>query len=280
MSGRACIWRYVGQQRFFSSRPNSTITPPYLALDNPHFFRLLASLTVLPVSSTLQELRAEVNGSQSYDVERIDDGTVGENNDPLPLSDIGVQSNKNARLEGDCTYGPGGDSTQERSIWARTSLTAFLNLIANVPIDLVVAVRYKLAGTRPSYLVVFGLLEISTCALACSFSAWPTMQALFCVVAAFFHRENSERNGTAFRSCLQVLVSTTVGDGQVTTNNHGACPRCFDRQGTAKAGTGIRKATMRTTGASRLTTTTPMLCSPRNAQYRPTRTGRTGPTSR
>ena len=48
-----------------------------------------------------------------------------------------------------------GDTT-DATMWARTSLPAFLELIADVPIDLVVAVRYKYTVNRPSHLVVFG----------------------------------------------------------------------------------------------------------------------------
>ena len=45
----------------------------------------------------------------------------------------------------------------DASMWVRTSLPAFLELISNVPIKLVVvAVRYKYWPNKPSHLVVFG----------------------------------------------------------------------------------------------------------------------------
>ena len=48
-------------------------------------------------------------------------------------------------------------------MWARTSLDAFLELIAGIPIELVSAVRYKYTANRPSHLVVFGPQNFHMC---------------------------------------------------------------------------------------------------------------------
>lgn len=59
-------------------------------------------------------------------------------------------------LENDCKHGPGSESTDDSSVWARTSLEALLDLIGEVPVHLAAAVRYKLTRARPGHVVVFG----------------------------------------------------------------------------------------------------------------------------
>ena len=52
--------------------------------------------------------------------------------------------------------GPEAESTDDSSVWARTSLEALLDLIGDLPVHVAAAVRYKLTPTRPGHVVVFG----------------------------------------------------------------------------------------------------------------------------
>ena len=115
----------------------------------------------------MQEVSREVHASQAYDVDLVTTASYDDIGTPLPLSASSVayirsmrpklnileQAPPDTDLEGGC--GAAGDKT-DATMWARTSLPAFLELIADVPIDLVVAVRYKYTVNRPSHLVVFG----------------------------------------------------------------------------------------------------------------------------
>lgn len=108
-----------------------------------------------------------MDGSQSYDAELVTRGDVDENGSPTPLREVTLDRIRSARLklnildvappdtdlEGE-TWTSG--SLSDVSMWARTSLPAFLHLIADVPVVLVVAVRYKYTTNKPSHLVVFG----------------------------------------------------------------------------------------------------------------------------
>lgn len=94
-------------------------------------------------------------------------GCVDSNGDPLPLSDECLARIRSLRskynilrvspsptdLDGDTPTDP---DAEDNTMWARTSLDAFLELIAAIPIELVAAVRYKYTANRPSHLVVFG----------------------------------------------------------------------------------------------------------------------------
>lgn len=96
----------------------------------------------------MQELKGEVGGSQSYDVELIFRGTADDEGDVLPLSANQSRRIRDARLslnilheappdtdlDGYSAHEPDGGSTDDNSTWARTSLDAFLGLIADVPI--------------------------------------------------------------------------------------------------------------------------------------------------
>ena len=59
-------------------------------------------------------------------------------------------------LENDCMRGPEAESTDDSSIWARTSLEALLDLIGDLPVHVAAAVRYKLTPAWPGHVVVFG----------------------------------------------------------------------------------------------------------------------------
>ena len=92
-------------------------------------------------------------------------------------------------------------------MWARTSLDAFLELIARIPIELVATVRYKYTANRPSHLVVFGPQNFLMCS---------------CLQLV--------RHGLPCRHYLAVLVNLigrTGGPDEVTFNHtfHGACVR-------------------------------------------------------
>ena len=127
----------------------------------------LASTTVLCLCSMMQEVSREVYASQAYDVDLVTTASYDDIGTPLPLSASSVayirsmrpklnileQAPPDTDLEGG--FCAAGDTT-DATMWARTSLPAFLELIADVPIDLVVAVRYKYTVNRPSHLVVFG----------------------------------------------------------------------------------------------------------------------------
>ena len=97
----------------------------------------------------------------------MNSGREDDNGDPLPLHEHDLAKIRSLRLklnilqvappdtdlEGDQLA---GEAAVDNTMWARTSLSAFLDLIADVPIELVVAVRYKWTANRPGHLVVFG----------------------------------------------------------------------------------------------------------------------------
>lgn len=114
-----------------------------------------------------------MGGSQSYDVELITAGAVGDDGHSSPVDNsrlrAQIQGSHNrfsafeeapadTDLDQDLKINlePTAQSTEDNSQWARTSLTAFLEIIDPVPIHLVVAVRYNLLATKPSHVVVFG----------------------------------------------------------------------------------------------------------------------------
>ncbi|CAB1108529.1 unnamed protein product [Ectocarpus sp. CCAP 1310/34] len=128
----------------------------------------------------------EVDEAQSYDAELVSSGRVEENGDPLPLHEHDLAKIRSLRLklnilhvappdtdlEGDQLA---GEAAVDNTMWARTLLSAFLDLIEDIPIELVVAVRYKWTANRPSHLVVFGhhnfhlcsCLQLLRCGLPC-----------------------------------------------------------------------------------------------------------------
>ena len=59
-------------------------------------------------------------------------------------------------LKNDCMRGSEAESTDDSSIWARTSLEALLDLIGDLPVHVAAAVRYRLTPARPGHVVVFG----------------------------------------------------------------------------------------------------------------------------
>ena len=117
-----------------------------------------------------QEIKAQFDGSQSYEAELVTPGCVDENGNPLPLDEELLAKIRSMRpklnilhvappdtdLEGD-------QHASDNTMWARTSLSGFLDLIAEIPIELVVAVRYKYTANRPSHLVVFGPGDFHLC---------------------------------------------------------------------------------------------------------------------
>jgi len=123
------------------------------------------------VRANSQEVRAEVGGSLSYDVDVICAGAAGDDGSPLPMGD-GVlrqklqdaefnlnllhQAPPDTDLENDCMHGCQAESSRDSSVWARTSLEALLDLVGEVPVHLAAAVRYKLTPTRPGHVVIFG----------------------------------------------------------------------------------------------------------------------------
>ena len=114
-----------------------------------------------------QEIRAQVDGSQAYEAERVTQGCTDSNGNPLPLDDECLGRIRSLRskynilhvppsptdLDGDT---PAGFDAQDNTMWARTSLDAFLEFIAGIRIELVAAVRYKYTANIPSHLVAFG----------------------------------------------------------------------------------------------------------------------------
>ena len=131
------------------------------------------------LSLMMQELRAGIAGCQAYDVHLVTTGSSYENGTSLPLNASDVQRIRSASpqwdilhqapaetdLEGDpCEDGVGSDA----SMWARTSLPAFLELISVLPVDLVVAVRYS-SQTLNQATKWFSGLTTFTCARACNF---------------------------------------------------------------------------------------------------------------
>lgn len=121
-----------------------------------------------------QEIRAQVDGSESYDVELVTSGNVDEDGQPLPLHDDDFVQIRNLRLKLNILQVAPPDTDLERdsladepaednTMWARTSLPAFLELIACFPIELVAAVRYKYSANNPSHLVAFGPHNFHLC---------------------------------------------------------------------------------------------------------------------
>ncbi|CAN0106251.1 unnamed protein product, partial [Sphacelaria rigidula] len=118
-------------------------------------------------------LRVEFsNGCQAYDVS-IARGPRDADGRPIPVSDAYVRrlSSVNPRakilqqapdltdLENDF------HGASDVSMWACTSLEAFLNVIADVPAEAVAIVQYKLTtlASRPSHLVVLGPGKFHLC---------------------------------------------------------------------------------------------------------------------
>ncbi|CAB1113711.1 unnamed protein product [Ectocarpus sp. CCAP 1310/34] len=112
--------------------------------------------------------------AQSYDAELVSSGRVEENGDPLPLYEHDLAKIRSlclklnilqvappdTDLEGDQLA---GEAAVDNTMWAPTSLSASLDLIEDIPIELVVAVRYKWTPNRPSHLVVFGPHNLHLC---------------------------------------------------------------------------------------------------------------------
>ena len=118
-----------------------------------------------------QEAKAEVGGSQSYDVEGICAGAADDDGRPGPLGkgvlrrkleaarfDLSLfeEAPPETDLEKDFMRGPEAESTDDSSVWARTSLEALVDFIGEIQVHLAVAVRYKLTPARPGHVVVFG----------------------------------------------------------------------------------------------------------------------------
>ncbi|CAB1115857.1 unnamed protein product [Ectocarpus sp. CCAP 1310/34] len=125
-----------------------------------------------------RDVRDELGGSQSYDVEIIASGAAGNDSSPLPLGDDrlrqavhGAQQNRNAfqeappliDLEQDGKHGSYTQTTEGTTPWARTSSSTFLELLGNVPIHLAVLVRYQLTRTKQSHIIVFGPNNFHLC---------------------------------------------------------------------------------------------------------------------
>ena len=124
-----------------------------------------------PVRANSQQVRAEVGGSLSYDVEVTCAGAAGDDGRPVLVGN-GVlrqkledaqfnlnllhQAPPDTDLENDCMHGCQAESSRDSSVWARTSLEAFLDLVGEVRVHLAAAVRYKLTPTRPGHLVILG----------------------------------------------------------------------------------------------------------------------------
>ncbi|CAB1114664.1 unnamed protein product [Ectocarpus sp. CCAP 1310/34] len=130
--------------------------------------------TVLTLGMVATQRSPKVDEAQAYDAELVSSGRVEENGDPLPLHEHDLAKIRSLRLklnilqvappntdlEGDQIA---GEAAVDNTMWARTSLSAFLDLIEDIPIELFVAVRYKRAANRPSHLVVFGLHNFHLC---------------------------------------------------------------------------------------------------------------------
>eukprot|EP00903_Cladosiphon_okamuranus_P014063 g13071.t1 len=125
-----------------------------------------------------RDLRDELGGSQSYEVEIVASGAAGDDSSPLPLGNDrlrqavhGAQQNRNAfqeappltDLEQDSKHGSYAQTTDDTTPWGRTSSSTFLDLLGNVPIHLVILVRYKLTRTKQSHIVVFGPNNFHLC---------------------------------------------------------------------------------------------------------------------
>ncbi|CAB1106078.1 unnamed protein product [Ectocarpus sp. CCAP 1310/34] len=117
------------------------------------------------------EAKDELGGSQSYDVEVICVGAADDEGHPVPLEgDVLRQQLEAAHfdfnlceegppdtdLEIDCKLDPEAESTEDNTVWARTSLEALLDLFSRVPVHLAAAVPYKLTPSRPGHVVVSG----------------------------------------------------------------------------------------------------------------------------
>ncbi|CAM9306029.1 unnamed protein product, partial [Sphacelaria rigidula] len=138
------------------------------------FRPILDSLRAAGASNYCEkELRVEFsNGCQAYDVS-IARGPRDADGRPIPASAAYVRrlSSVNPRakilqqapdltdLENDL------HGASDASMWARTSLEAFLNVIADVPAEAVAIVQYKLTtrASRPSHLVVLGPGKFHLC---------------------------------------------------------------------------------------------------------------------
>eukprot|EP00903_Cladosiphon_okamuranus_P017862 g16438.t1 len=115
--------------------------------------------TTEPLPDHVLDLRDELGGSQSYEVEIIASGAAGNDNSPLPLGNDrlrkavhGDQQKRNAfqeappltDLEQDGKHGSYAQTTDYTTPWARTSSSTFLELLGNLPIHLAILVRYQL----------------------------------------------------------------------------------------------------------------------------------------
>ncbi|CAB1119118.1 unnamed protein product [Ectocarpus sp. CCAP 1310/34] len=117
------------------------------------------------------EAKDELGGSQSYDVEVICVGAADDKGHPVPLEggvlrqqleaahfdfNLYEEAPPDTDMEIDCKLGPEAESTEDNTVWARTSLEAPLDLVSRVPVHLAAAVRYKLTPSRPGHVVVVG----------------------------------------------------------------------------------------------------------------------------
>lgn len=124
---------------------------------------------------TMRELRQQfLHGCQAYDVDHVKYGWTDDEGNRLPLAAAGVrricaatptssileQAPDRTDLEVDMR---GGTGELDASMWARTSLRAFLMSIAHVPAEAVATVGYKFTSSHPSHVVVFGPHNFHLC---------------------------------------------------------------------------------------------------------------------
>lgn len=168
----------------------------------------LALLSIPSTSSnTNQDVRRELGGSQSYDVERIVDRQPDQ--DPVKvgqISDLRERLNllqpppPTTDLDEGCENGREGGSLVDTSMWARTSLEDFLSLTQDVPTSAIFAVRYKLTPNRPSHLMVFGPGDFHLCSCLRLLQHGLPCRHYFAVLLSFIGEKDVPGSGHTFNA--------------------------------------------------------------------------------
>ncbi|CAB1111461.1 unnamed protein product [Ectocarpus sp. CCAP 1310/34] len=152
-----------------------------------------------------RDVRSELGGSQSYDVERIVDRQPAQ--DPVKvgqISDLRERLNllqpppPATDLDEGCENGREGGSLVDTSMWARTSLEDFLSLTQDVPTSAIFAVRYKLTPNRPSHLMVFGPGDFHLCSCLRLLQHGLPCRHYFAVLLSFIGEKDLPGSGHTF----------------------------------------------------------------------------------
>ncbi|CAM9464779.1 unnamed protein product [Ectocarpus sp. 8 AP-2014] len=140
------------------------------------------------------------------------------------------------------------EPAEDNTMWARTSLPAFLELIAGFPIELVAAVRYKYSANNPSHLVAFGPHNFHLCSCLQLLRRGLPCRHYFAVLVNLIGRTGGEDELSFTHAFDGACVHNRWRQADDGKGFPWSASSCCRRQATAKGGTGITKEAMTTAG--------------------------------